>query len=107
MTRQTKVVLPPDLPPFDADADCSKCGSDIVNVLFHRSGTGCREFPCCDPGRQLVKGEHLCRVCARCGHAWCEATVETKPARKPELRLAGTSERPAVQASSPDGAGAQ
>lgn len=107
MTRHMKVVLPPDLPPFDADADCSKCGSDIVNVLFHRGGTGNREFPCCDPGRLLVKGEHLCRVCARCGHAWCEATVETKPARRPELRVVGANERPAVQASSPDDAGGQ
>jgi hypothetical protein len=76
-----------DLSPFDENASCTKCGSGRVRVIYHCVRVG--GFPC-EPERQWVPGEHLCRVCERCGGGWCEATVETRPARRPDLRVAGT-----------------
>src|SRR5580692_10620130 len=74
-----------DLPPFDENASCAKCGYSRVRVICHSSRT--TKFPCDRSGAGVV-GEHLCRVCERCGGGWCEATVETRPARRPELRVA-------------------
>jgi hypothetical protein len=77
-----------DLPPFDEDADCPKCASGAVGVLFHSYSVD--DFPC-RTGRWLMDG-HLCRVCERCGYGWCEAALDTKPAHRPELRAVGNNE---------------
>jgi hypothetical protein len=92
---QTEVILPQDLPPFDEAAGCPKCGRSAMGVTFH---CGIADgFPCWVTGVRIVKGEHLCRICDQCGHGWCEATVETKPARRPGLRVVGTNDRSADQ----------
>jgi hypothetical protein len=75
-----------DLPPFDKDGACPKCGFPGIRVLFHG---GKREgFPCWSVVRWILDG-HLCRVCNRCGHGWCEASVDTKPARSAALWAVG------------------
>lgn len=90
MTWTTEIILPEDLPPFDEAAGCPKCAGGILDVIFHDGIT--KGFPCWITGVLMVRGEHLCRVCTRCGYKRCEATVETKPARQPELRVVGASE---------------
>ena len=76
-----------DLPPFDENASCAKCGWGAIRAIYHRTSIeGCP----CEFAQVWVMDEHLCRVCERCGGAWCEATVETKAPRRPELRLLGT-----------------
>lgn len=81
-----------DLPPFDETADCPKCASGGMSVIFH--GCNAKGFPCETIRRWVIDG-HLCRICERCGYGWCEAAVDTKPARRPDLR--------AVPAESNDG----
>lgn len=78
-----------DLPPFDEDADCPKCASGAVRVLFHSYSTD--GFPCRTSTIWLMDG-HLCRVCERCGHGWCEAALDTKPGRRPALRAVADNE---------------
>jgi hypothetical protein len=74
-----------DLPPFDEAADCPKCGGGAVRTVYHLCSE--RGFPCgLDYGRWVLDG-HLCRVCERCGHGWCEAPADVKPPRGPALRL--------------------
>jgi transcriptional regulator with XRE-family HTH domain len=73
-----------NLPPFGEDAGCLKCASGTVRVTYHADSTG--GFPCGTPGRAAA-GEHLCRACERCGYGWCEAPADTRPARRPALRL--------------------
>lgn len=74
-----------DLPPFDEAASCPKCGCAAVRAVYHEcTETG---FPCGMEHAQWVLDGHLCRVCERCSHGWCEAPVDVKPPRGPMLRL--------------------
>jgi hypothetical protein len=66
MTYEAKVILAWDLPPFDDAADCPKCASGAVRVLFHSHFAG--DFPCRTSSRWLMD-EHLFRVCVRCGYS--------------------------------------
>jgi hypothetical protein len=72
-----------DLPPFDESADCPKCGRGRVRAIFYYGLT--EKFPCRSDFAPWLLGEHLCRVCERCGYGWCEAPADTKPAAR-ELR---------------------
>jgi len=72
-----------ELPPFDENAKCPKCRSPrVISVVFHRCFK--RGFPCYED--DLALGEHLCRVCGRCGYGWCEATAEAGATRRAGLR---------------------
>jgi hypothetical protein len=66
-----------DLPPFDENARCRQCGHGTVDVIYHEINTS--GFPCQTHSVRVLNG-HLCRVCARCGYGWPEATVNASPA---------------------------
>lgn len=79
-----------DLPAFDEAASCPKCGGADVGTVYHLGSE--RGFPCgLDHGRWVLD-EHLCRVCRRCSHGWCEAPVDVKPPLRAELRLVAANE---------------
>ncbi len=75
----------PDTPAASA-AGCPKCGRPQVTATYHpglrmtpiseRLHTYTGDWPCASLSRRSSIGEHLCRICERCGYAWCEATVE-------------------------------
>lgn len=74
-----------DLPPFDEAASCPKCGCAAVRTVYHEcTETG---FPCGMEHARWVLDGHLCRVCERCSHGWCEAPVDANLPRRPVLRL--------------------
>ncbi len=58
-----------EYPPYDPDAECTKCGHDVVTTRYFVS----REH-----------GEGLHRCCDRCGYGWNEATLADAP--KPRSR---------------------
>lgn len=63
-------------PPFNPTAACPKCGYDDIMTRYCR-GDGSEHrmiSPCDGPGPAI--GEHLDRVCKRCGYTWLEATIE-------------------------------
>lgn len=70
------MVDPQNLPPFAEDADCPKCRSGSVAVIWHDYCK--KKFPC-ETDFEWILGEHLCRVCNRCRHGWCEAPADVKP----------------------------
>jgi hypothetical protein len=72
----TEFLKSKDLPPFDELGDCPKCAGTSVKVIYH--GFYKRGFPC-KVEDAWVKGEHMCRICGRCGHGWCEAPADVKP----------------------------
>lgn len=91
-----------DLPPFDEAADCPKCGGGAVRTIYHPGYE--KGFPCgLDFGRWVLDG-HLCRVCERCSHGWCEAPADVKPPRRPVLRLVAALEAGSEDASPSGGA---
>ncbi len=69
-----------ELPPFSGQSGCPKCVSGTVAVVYHAAPAG--GFPCQAPALPMA-GEHLCRVCQRCGYGWCEATADTRARRPP------------------------
>jgi transcriptional regulator with XRE-family HTH domain len=77
------------LPSFAERAVCPKCASVAVGVAYHVAPTG--GYPCASS-----VGEHLCRVCQRCGYGWCEATADATPVRRSTLRLVRDEHQPPV-----------
>jgi hypothetical protein len=82
----TDFIWPSELPPFDEDADCPKCRASGVRVIFH--SLHMKGFPCMQALATWVLGEHLCRVCPRCGYGWAEAPADMNASRKRDLRVA-------------------
>lgn len=73
-----------DLPPYNTQAECPKCGNDTISVTYHSDSVpamlgGPDGGPCSRPyGSPLPGiGEHLCRRCGLCGYTWCEATLDS------------------------------
>jgi hypothetical protein len=91
-----------DLPAFDEDAHCPKCGGVEVRTIYHLSS---KRGSLCgfDLGHGVLDG-HLCRVCERCGHGWCEAPADVKPPARPVLRLVAAFEAEREDAVPPGGA---
>lgn len=63
--------------PFDPAAACPKCHAEMVDAVWHAAMTvkAPPGWPCADMTRP-VSGEHMCRVCTRCGYGWCEIPAD-------------------------------
>lgn len=67
-----------ELPPFNADATCPKCGHDDVDTWYqltaHCHGKGwCAAREAHYLARKCCEAEHLHRICKRCRFGWAEA----------------------------------
>ncbi len=59
-----------NLPPFSGlDTSCKKCGEPQAGVTWHSTNRTGTNFPC---QHARKTGEHMCRVCSRCGFGWME-----------------------------------
>lgn len=65
-----------DLPPYNPEATCPKCGHDDVHTRYeptaHHHSCQVREMvtdPVC------CTAEHMERTCRRCGYQWPEACM--------------------------------
>jgi hypothetical protein len=65
--------------------NCPKCGTGGVLTEYHYAGgvwapakMGRSEPPCKDhlELEDVLRGEHLCRLCPSCGHGWVEACAD-------------------------------
>jgi hypothetical protein len=74
----SRAIAAEDLPPYDSQGSCPKCGETDVSTTYHcgfatgkNKATG-ENWPCNRSGISIVSGEHLCRVCQRCGYGRAE-----------------------------------
>lgn len=74
-TRKTGIILLEDVPPAGEAVRCPKCAGGTMTEILHADGH--REFRRRGhiPGIQVVRHEHLCQICDRCGHRGCEAAA--------------------------------
>lgn len=66
----------PELPAFNPEAACPKCGHADVSVLYQDSGC---PYPYTCGEMAPFGSEHLDRTCQRCHHRWAEAVIEQEP----------------------------
>ena len=71
-----------DLPKYNPDARCPKCGHNIVTTEYWQAK---------DYGK--IRDEHFVRICMRCGYGWREACLtatdvvkKVPPTKNPELQ---------------------
>lgn len=71
-------MSPTDLPPFDEDATCPKCGHDDVAVIYEAN----THYRICEQHNAptltqpaCCRYEHFHRVCQRCRYLWAEACI--------------------------------
>lgn len=56
---------------FDASRACSKCGCPNASTKYCMGTGSSNRVTTCE-----IEGEHLHRVCAKCGYEWLENTLE-------------------------------
>lgn len=69
---------PLQLPPYDPQAQCEKCGNDGIDTSHHQvsAPVSLAAFYSGDPCAGRGYGEHICRTCRSCGYTWPEATLD-------------------------------
>lgn len=53
---------------FKHDSQCKKCGSVLAESRYHNLGCKC--------SFDILRKEHICRICQRCGYAWPEYCID-------------------------------
>ena len=56
---------------FDESHTCSKCGCPNASAKYCMGTGSSKRVATCE-----IEGEHLHRICARCGYEWIENTLD-------------------------------
>jgi len=59
---------------FSKNSSCPKCGNTTASARWCGGAADKNHIPGC-----MVEGEHIHRICARCGYEWLELPLDTVP----------------------------